>query len=92
MTTLVGMNISAEDKQAVINRLRRAGGQLTAVVRMLEEDEDCERILTQLAAVGKALDKAGFQLVSLNLRECLTNSENGEIDTKRLERVFLSLA
>jgi len=85
------MELSQEARQPVVNRLRRASGQLAGVIRMLEEGSDCEQVLTQLAAVGKALDRAGFNLVTLGLKECVAN-ENGEIDTKRLEKVFLSLA
>jgi len=59
---------------------------------MLEDTGDCEEVLTQLAAVGKALDRAGFQMVTLGLKECLMESDTGEINTERLERVFLSLA
>ena len=85
------MELPREACQPVLNRLKRAQGQLTGVIRMLEEDGDCEDVLTQLAAVGKALDRAGFSLVTLALKECAA-SENGEIDTDRLEKVFLSLA
>ena len=85
------MELPPEACQSVLNRLKRAQGQLTGVIRMLEEGGDCEQVLTQLAAVGKALDKAGFSLVTLGIKECAT-SENGEIDIERLEKVFLSLA
>ena len=86
------MELSHEGRRPVLNRLKRAQGQLTGVIRMLEQDGDCEEVLTQLAAVGKALNRAGFHIVTLGLKECLAESENGEIDTKRLEKVFLSLA
>ncbi|MCL1907602.1 MAG: metal-sensitive transcriptional regulator [Propionibacteriaceae bacterium] len=86
------MELTADARRPILNRLRRAQGQLTGVIRMLEETGDCEEVLTQLAAVGKALDRAGFQMVTLSLKECLLESESGEIDTDRLEKVFLSLA
>ncbi|MCL2736525.1 MAG: metal-sensitive transcriptional regulator [Propionibacteriaceae bacterium] len=86
------MELPEESRQPVVNRLKRAHGQLTGVIRMLEEGGDCEQVLTQLAAVGKALDRAGFQLVTLGLKECLISDDSGSIDTRRLERVFLSLA
>ena len=85
------MELSLEARRPVMNRLKRAQGQLAGVIRMIEEGGECEEVLTQLAAVGKALDRAGFQLVTLGLKECL-HSETGDIDTERLERVFLSLA
>ncbi|MGC4174550.1 metal-sensitive transcriptional regulator [Demequina sp.] len=79
---------------SAINRLKRARGQLDGVIRMLEEGADCEASVTQLAAVSKALDRAGFLIISQGLRECLDAPEGdprrGNLD--RLERVFLSLA
>ncbi|MCL2482269.1 MAG: metal-sensitive transcriptional regulator [Propionibacteriaceae bacterium] len=86
------MQLPEDSRQPVINRLKRARGQLTGVISMLEEGGDCEAVLTQLAAVGKALDKAGFSIVTMGLKECLISDGSGEIDTRRLERVFLSLA
>jgi hypothetical protein len=46
----------------VINRLKCADGQLAAVTRMLEEGRDCKDIVTQLAALSKAPDRAGFAI------------------------------
>ena len=40
----------------VINRLRRAEGQIRGVQRMVEEGESCLKISQQLSAVRKALD------------------------------------
>ena len=55
----------------VVKRLRRAEGQIAGVVRMLEAGRDCEDIVTQLAAVSRALDKAGFALIATGLEQCL---------------------
>jgi DNA-binding FrmR family transcriptional regulator len=82
-----------EDRQAIHNRLRRAEGQLAAVIRMLEEERDCGDIVPQLAAVSKALDRAGFALIASGLRECLTHPEaHEEADLGNLEKLFLALA
>jgi DNA-binding FrmR family transcriptional regulator len=86
------MELTQEACRPVINRLKRAQGQLGGVVRMLEEGSSCEEVVTQLAAVAKALDRAGFQLVTLGLKECVAANNGAEIDLKRLEKVFLSLA
>lgn len=78
---------------AVIKRLRRAEGQLAGILRMIEAGRTCEAVVTQLSAVSKALDRAGFVLISASLRECLTatGTPNDE-DVARLEKLFLSLA
>ena len=57
---------------AVLNRLRRAQGQLSGVISMIEQGRDCKDVVTQLAAVSRALDRAGFKIVATGLRECVT--------------------
>ena len=57
---------------AVLNRLRRAQGQLAGVISMIEQGRDCKDVVTQLAAVSRALDRAGFKIVATGLRECLS--------------------
>jgi DNA-binding FrmR family transcriptional regulator len=78
---------------AITNRLKRANGQLSAVVRMLEEGRDCESIVTQMAAVSKAINTAAFTLISASLKECMTDpAVDVDAVTARLQKVFLSLA
>ena len=48
------MELDPADMKPVINRLRRAQGQLAAVTRMIEEGRDCKSVVTQLAAVSSA--------------------------------------
>ena len=87
------MELDPQDMSPVINRIKRAQGQLAGVLRMLEDGRECEDVVTQLAAVSKALDRAGFSLVAAGLRECVTaDGDVDGVDMKKLERVFLSLA
>ena len=79
-----------DDHAAVLNRLRRAQGQLAAVIAMVEEGRDCRDVVTQLAAVSHALDRAGFKIVASNMRQCLAGES--PISTEELERLFLALA
>ena len=85
------MELEAASMTPVINRLKRAQGQLAAVTRMLEEGGDCEEVITQLSAVSKALDRAGFVIIASGMEQCLTNPEQ-DMDKKELEKLFLSLA
>ncbi|BBZ66473.1 MAG: metal-sensitive transcriptional regulator [Mycolicibacterium insubricum] len=81
---------------AVLNRLRRAQGQLAGVISMIEAGRDCKDIVTQLAAVSKALDRAGFKIVATGLRECVLGvQEDGQqppLSQDELEKLFLALA
>lgn len=77
----------------VINRIKRAQGQLAGVLRMIEEGRDCEDVVTQLAAVSKALDRAGFSIVATGLQQCLIAGDSVDsVDVKKMEKLFLSLA
>jgi DNA-binding FrmR family transcriptional regulator len=80
----------ADERAAVLNRLRRAQGQLAAVIAMVEDGRDCRDIVTQLAAVSRALDRAGFKIVASNMRQCLAGES--PLTTDELERLFLALA
>jgi DNA-binding FrmR family transcriptional regulator len=81
------------DRTAVVNRVKRAQGQLAGVLRMIEEERDLTSVLNQIKAVSSALDRAGFAMVAAEWRTSL--DAEGEItDEKldRLEKLFLSLS
>jgi len=88
------MDLQPTDVKPVITRMKRAHGHLASVIRMLEEGSDCESVLTQLAAVNKALSRAGYAIVATGLQQCLAESEDGldDVDVKKMEKLFLSLA
>jgi DNA-binding FrmR family transcriptional regulator len=86
------MKIEDDVVGSVVNRLRRAEGQLGGVIRMLQEGRDCAEVITQLAAVSRALDKAGFAIIASGLERCIAAGEDGTVDRARLEKLFLSLA
>ncbi len=86
------MQLDAAAMKPVANRIKRAQGQLAGVVRMLEDGRDCEEVVTQLAAASKALDRAGFAIVSAGLQQCIAESGPESLDAKKLEKLFLSLA
>ncbi|MFI8093596.1 metal-sensitive transcriptional regulator [Streptomyces sp. NPDC086080] len=87
------VQLPTDQVRSATNRLKRAQGQLAGVVRMLEEGRDCEDVVTQLAAVNRALDRAGFAIVAAGLRECLTQEGGADsLDTQKMEKLFLSLS
>ncbi len=87
------MQLPSDEMTPVINRLKRAQGQLAGVLRMLEEGRQCEDIVTQLAAVSRALDRAGFAIVASGMRQCLLDeSDPGTLDVAKMEKLFLALA
>ena len=87
------MELPPEEMGSAINRLKRARGQLEGVIRMLEEGRECEDVVTQLAAVSRALDRAGFSIVATGLKQCMAqDGDAAALDTKKMEKLFLSLA
>lgn len=81
------------EQRAVIARINRAHGQLGAISRMIEEGRDCEEVVTQLAAVNKAISAAAYDLISSTLRTCLTEGGRKQEEVAgRLKKVFLALA
>jgi DNA-binding FrmR family transcriptional regulator len=85
------------DIDAVLTRLRRAHGQLGGVIAMIEQGRSCRDVVTQLAAVSRALDRAGFKIIASSLRDCITLSEaqpadGPDMSIDELEKLFLSLA
>jgi DNA-binding FrmR family transcriptional regulator len=89
------MDADAAEVKKIVNRLRRAQGQLAAVVTMVESGRDCRDVVTQLSAVSSALDKAGFAIIASAMRECVTDegvASDGKPSVEDLEKLFLSLS
>ncbi|SFI58581.1 MULTISPECIES: metal-sensitive transcriptional regulator [Microbacterium] len=83
-------------QKLVSNRLRRARGQLDAVIAAVDDGASCRDVVTQLAAVSRALDRAGYAIVSSAMKECLATPDAERGDTAptadELEKLFLMLA
>ena len=61
-------------KQAMLGRLARIEGQVRAVQRMIDADEECEDIAQQLSAARKALDRAFYEMVACMIRAGATDA------------------
>ena len=89
------MQLDESAANDVMRRLRRIEGQVRGIITMIEDGRECADVITQLAAASRALDRAGFRLLSSGLRQCLTATSKGEAEPmspEQLERLFLSLA
>ncbi|CAB4936390.1 MAG: metal-sensing transcriptional repressor [Actinobacteria bacterium] len=86
------MDIEPAVSRDIITRLKRARGQIDGIIAMIEDDRPCADVVTQLAAVSKALDRAGFKVVATGLRQCIVEGENAPMTEEQLEKLFLSLA
>ena len=84
-------------QRKILNRLRRARGQLDGVIAAVAAGGSCRDVVTQLAAVSSALDRAGFTIIATAMQDCVTDptktarDEQG-LTTDELEKLFLMLA
>ena len=73
------VELTPEELAKLANRLRRAQGQIGGVLRMIEDGRDCQDIVMQLAAVRRAVDRAGFSILPTGLKQCVTEApERGD--------------
>ena len=89
------MELERDSLADVIVRLKRAQGQLGGVIQMIENERDCKDVITQLAAVSRALNRAGFKIIATGLEKCVqegADPEQAALDRAQLEKLFMSLA
>jgi DNA-binding FrmR family transcriptional regulator len=78
-----------EEQREVLKRLARIEGQVRGLGRMVEDDKYCVDILTQLAAITKALDAVGLKVLDGHVHGCVREAivgggEEAEIKTAEL--------
>ena len=91
------MDLPPQTQKEIINRLRRAAGQIDGVITMMESGRSCRDVVTQLSAASRALDRAGYKLIATSLKECLlaeaADPERApELTPDQLEQLFLTLS
>lgn len=88
------MRFPDEVSDDVLNRLRRAEGQLRGVQRLLEEGADCKAVVTQLTAAQAALHRTGLRLMAAGMRHCLADPDGAAAEgmtVDQMEELFLTL-
>lgn len=76
-------------------RLRRIEGQVRGIQNMLEEERECRDIVTQIAAVTKAMEQVGFKMLASGLANCLQNPDRAAAEgysVEDVEKMFLKLS
>ncbi len=68
-----------EYTQEMKNRLKRIEGQVRGILRLMEEEQDCKAVITQMSAARSAMDRAMAYTIAKNMQHCLMEQiENGE--------------
>jgi DNA-binding FrmR family transcriptional regulator len=75
----------AKDKRAILARLRRMEGQVRGVQKMVDEDQYCIDVLTQLSAIMAAARQTGLLVLDDHIRGCVMGTcEHGHSDSEEL--------
>jgi len=63
-----------DEKDAIINRLKRIEGQVRGIQKMVEEDRYCVDILVQISAIQSALKNVGFVITERHINHCVSDA------------------
>jgi DNA-binding FrmR family transcriptional regulator len=89
------MEISQDVKDDLHRRLRRIEGQVRGIQGMITDERECRDIVTQIAAVTKAIEQVGFKMLASGMASCLENPEKSAAEgysIDEVEKMFLKLA
>jgi DNA-binding FrmR family transcriptional regulator len=82
------------NKDAYLTRLRRIEGQVRGLQRMIEHDQYCIDVLTQVSAVTKALQSVALGLLDEHLGHCVTEAigEGGAAAEEKIREASAAVA
>lgn len=80
----MGQDTREVDKNKIINRLKRLEGQVRGLQNMVQDERECQEILTLLSGVRSALDATGDAILECYLEECQPELENGKLNVKEV--------
>lgn len=84
----------ADDKDAVLKRLRRIEGQVRGLHRMVEEDRYCIEVLEQISAANRALQGVALELLDDHMAHCVAEAvrRGGRDATAKLDEAGAAIA
>ncbi len=78
-------SVQNNEKQRILNRLRRLEGQVRGLHKMVEEERPCQEILTLLAGIKSALNSSGDAIFGGYIERC--QREERPVSTAELLKV-----
>ena len=75
----------------IINRMKRAEGQMRGILAMMESEKDCSDVVTQLSAVRSSIDRAMGIIVAENLVACVNDQEKDGISKEESVQQAINL-
>jgi CsoR family transcriptional regulator, copper-sensing transcriptional repressor len=73
------------DKSDIIKRLRRVEGQIKGIQRMIENEQQCNDILIQIAAVRAAINKVGGLILENYSKKCITTAAQNNFEDEKID-------
>lgn len=83
-----------KDKGAYLTRMRRIEGQVRGIAKMIEDDQYCIDVLTQVSAATKALEAVALGLLDEHLRHCVTDAaaQGGHVADEKVAEASAAIA
>lgn len=78
----------SEKKEEILARLKNIKGHIEGIIKMIEEEKDCEEIMLQIAAVKKALEKVGYFIIETHAEKCLQDVES-KVQVQKILNVMM---
>ena len=78
---------SAQEQKALQQRLRKVGGQIRAIERMVDEHIDCPEVLTQVISVRRALKSFAEVLIQQHTESCIAGAADPAEGQRRLKEL-----
>ena len=80
-----------DEKRALQLRLRKIGGQIAAVEKMIEEDRDCPDVLMQIVSARKALKSFAEVVIHQHAHECIEHAADPKEARRKLRELLTVL-
>lgn len=83
-----------KDKAAYLTRMRRIEGQVRGIAKMIETDQYCIDVLTQVSAATKALEAVALRLLDEHLQHCVAQAiaEGGDVADQKVKEASDAIA
>jgi DNA-binding FrmR family transcriptional regulator len=82
---------SPAEKRALLLRLRKISGQLAAIGRMIEADQDCPEVLMQVVSARKALKSFAQVVIHQHTRQCIEGASDPKESRRKLHELLTVL-
>ena len=77
-----------DEKRALRLRLRKIAGQIAAIEKMVENDQDCPDVLTQVVSARRALKSFAEVVIHQHMHECIEQATDPRLGQRKLRELL----